>query len=163
MDTTKDPTNISKDTPSLKSTKVNELKLQSLLKTSYPQLEKLYPLATTILNEDEIAILSEKIKVGFLNKTLNKGTTESLNSIAFSPQAEIKDKTLYLAGHLDLWYQQMILETLKKTKRVLNIIRLDQRKRSLVHDIVKNLDLRPETNQPRAKSRRPFLCRAFFI
>lgn len=162
-DSTKDtPLNpedlISKENVALTSfiNKILELKKHWELKNKFTIED--YDVRPRILTPDEDKTLAEKITSEFKKKNLHKGATEVFNAIAY---VDLKStQSVYIAGYLDLAYEEALIKSITQVHRKVNVIRLDKSYRSLVYNCVKDVNFK---KIERLKSRRAFNCRIFLV
>jgi hypothetical protein len=108
-------------------------------------------------NSMDIQQIKQSIRSCFINRKLHKGLSEVVNAIAYHSPLE----HIYLVGVLDAWCESAIKNAILETKRTdIKIYRLDKKHRTLVYDVIKDLNIK-DNEKERKNSRRFFLCRTF--
>lgn len=133
---------------------INKLKLFWAKKNHFDL--DFYSLKIQELSEKDELALKAKIESQFRVKNLPKGATEVCNALAYTDLHQ--DQVLYIVNYLDLAYEEALLKILSQVKRTLKVIRLEKHHLSLVHEVIKDLNLK---STARNNSRRPFHCRLF--
>ena len=104
----------------------------------------------------DLSQLEHRIVDKFKNKGLYKGVAEVIKAI--DQRRDISE--VYLVGELDPWYEASVTKALLETGKRVSLHRLPGRYKRLIYDVIKDVNLGKD---PRVKSRRFFLTRAFAL